>query len=209
MKLDTSIETVLKGYASGYFLMADEKDVLGWYGSEKRALIPLDERFHLSRSLKRKLRVGQFYFGINQQFENVVDGCAKRTETWITPELKAIYNQLHLAGFAHSFESYTAGGQLAGGILGITLGRAFIGESMFHQVTDGSKAAMAGLVEHLRACGFSLLDAQIQNPFLATFGCYEVTEKEFLSLFDMVINAHPTLPFTFLGDGLAAAVAAF
>lgn len=169
------VPEVLAGYAAGAFLM-DNGDGLQWYTSRRRALVPLDERFHTPRSLKRAL--GTFEVRVDADFEGVVAGCANRDETWISDELRGVYLALHAAGHAHSFETWQAG-RLAGGVLGITLGGAFIGESMFHQVTDASKVALARLVEHLRARGFALFDAQIQNPHLARFGTYEVGEREY------------------------------
>ena len=207
--MDIEVASLISGYAGGYFLMSDEDGSLSWYTTRKRALIPLDERFHISRSLQRKLRAKQFKFAINQAFMEVVDGCAARAETWISAEMKQVYNQLNQAGYAHTFETYTAQGTLAGGILGITLGSVFIGESMFHATTDGSKAAMAGLVMHLRFCGFTILDAQIQNPFLSTFGCYEMETGAFMHTFSREIQRKPTSLFTSLASGadFAAAVA--
>ena len=102
-------------------------------------------------------------------------GCRDRPqdETWISDELAEIYRHLHRTGLVHSFETHQ-GGQLAGGVLGLVLGGAFIGESMFHSVTHASKVALVQLSRHLSAQGFTLLDAQIQNPHLERFGTYEV-----------------------------------
>jgi leucyl/phenylalanyl-tRNA--protein transferase len=110
-----------------------------------------------------------------------VEGCAHahRNETWISPELKAIYSALHKAGHAHSFETWFED-KLAGGILGLALGAAFIGESMFYHQPNASKVAMVRLVEHLRSREFQLFDAQIQNPHLTRFGAIEVGEEAFM-----------------------------
>jgi len=140
------IAAIIRGYAQGYFLMADESDRLGWYGSKERTLIPLDERFHYPRSLKRVLNQEKFLVAINRDFSGVVAGCANRETTWISPELQKIYWLLYQAGYAYSFETWL-GDQLAGGILGIVIGGAFIGESMFYQIPEGSKVAMVKLVE--------------------------------------------------------------
>ncbi len=169
---------ILAGYAAGAFLM-DNGRGLGWYTSRVRALVPLDERFHAPKSLSRAYP--KFELRRNANFAGVVDGCAARQETWISPELRAIYLALHAAGHAHSFETWQDG-QLAGGVLGLTLGGAFVGESMFHAVTDASKVALVKLVDHLRARGFVLFDAQIQNPHLARFGTYQVGEREYARL---------------------------
>ncbi|MDV3351348.1 leucyl/phenylalanyl-tRNA--protein transferase [Leptothoe sp. LEGE 181152] len=172
-----SIPHILQCYAQGYFLMADsDYQTLNWYSSRKRALIPLDERFRYPKSLRRVLNQNRFEIAFNRDFDGVVEGCANRETTWISDELKAIYRMLHRAGHAHSFEAWQ-GDQLAGAILGIVLGGAFIGESMFFTVPDGSKVAMVKLVEWLRSQNFLLFDAQMMNPHLARFGAY-VVESE-------------------------------
>ncbi|GEM86718.1 leucyl/phenylalanyl-tRNA--protein transferase [Meiothermus granaticius] len=173
------IEETLRLYARGYFLM-DNGEGLRWYRSRVHALIPLDSSFHIPRSLRRALNSGWFESRINADFVGTLQGCAlEHGETWISEELKQVYLELHWAGYAHSFETWVEG-QLAGGILGIALGGAFIGESMFYRVPEASKVAMVRLVEHLRAQGFELFDAQAQNPHLKRFGAYEVAEREFL-----------------------------
>jgi leucyl/phenylalanyl-tRNA--protein transferase len=179
---------IVEGYRRGYFLM-DNGEGLAWYSSPRHALIPLDSRFHIPASLRRVLNANRFEVRINSEFAAVVEGCAHahRNETWISPELKAIYSALHKAGHAHSFETWFEG-KLAGGILGISLGAAFIGESMFYQVPEASKVAMVMLVQHLRARSFQLFDAQIMNPHLARFGAYEVGEEEFVSVFKHALS---------------------
>lgn len=163
----------------------DNGDGLGWYRSKVHALIPLDGRFHIPKSLRRALNAGAFEVRINADFAGVLEGCAhaNRDLTWISDELQEIYLALHHAGIAHSFETWQQG-RLAGGVLGLALGAAFIGESMFYSVPEASKVAMVRLVEHLRARGFELFDAQIQNPHLARFGAYEVREAQFLPLLE-------------------------
>ncbi len=157
--------------------MADsDYQTLNWYSSRKRALIPLDDRFRYPKSLRRVLNQDRFEIAFNRDFDGVVESCANRETTWISDELKAIYRMLHRAGHAHSFETWQ-GDQLAGGVLGIVLGGAFIGESMFFNIPDGSKVAMVKLVEWLRSQNFLLFDAQMMNPHLARFGAY-IVESE-------------------------------
>ena len=122
--------------------------------------------------------MARFEVRIDSDFPGVVAGCADRSETWISDELRELYDLLHAAGHAHSFETWQDG-ELAGGVLGLTIGGAFIGESMFHARTDASKVALVRLVEHLRARGYVVFDAQIQNPHLARFGTYEVSAREY------------------------------
>ncbi|MEM9137211.1 MAG: leucyl/phenylalanyl-tRNA--protein transferase [Cyanobacteria bacterium P01_F01_bin.42] len=179
--MDLDLEEVINGYAQGYFLMADTRQSpLAWYTTHERTIIPLDERFRYPRSLKRVLNQNQFTTAINQDFSSVVDGCADRASTWISQDLKRLYLRLNQAGWAFSFETWR-GDELAGGVLGIVLGRTFIGESMFFRISEGSKVAVVKLVEHLRKREFTLFDAQMPNPHLARFGAYDIPQADYLS----------------------------
>jgi leucyl/phenylalanyl-tRNA--protein transferase len=166
--------------------MSDEAGELGWYSSRQRALIPLDERFRYPKSLRRPLNQGRFTVAIDGDFLAVCEACAARETTWISPELQEIYLKLHHAGFAHSFETWQ-GGELAGGILGLAIGGAFIGESMFYRLPEGSKVALVKLVEHLRQRQFLLFDAQIQNPHLERFGAFIVSDYEYQRLLQQAL----------------------
>lgn len=172
------VPTIIQGYAQGYFLMADECDRLGWYSSRDRTMIPLDERFRYPKSLQRVLNSERFTVAVNRDFKGVVAGCANRETTWISSQLQEIYWQLYQSGWAYSFETWQ-GDELAGGILGIVIGGAFIGESMFYHIPDGSKVAMVKLVERLRQSEFVFFDAQITNSHLERFGAYNVKDKEY------------------------------
>ncbi|MDX2243280.1 MAG: leucyl/phenylalanyl-tRNA--protein transferase [Leptolyngbyaceae cyanobacterium bins.302] len=176
------IQSIVQGYAQGYFLMADEagKD-LSWYSSRNRTLIPLDDRFRYPKSLQRVLNQNRFQVAVDRDFGSVVEGCANRETTWISDDLKEIYWALHEAGWAHSFETWQDD-QLAGGILGIVIGGAFIGESMFFRIPDGSKVAMVKLVERLRDRNFVFFDAQMMNPHLERFGAYIVRNDDYRDL---------------------------
>lgn len=182
-----NLQAVLRMYAQGYFPLGMEYGI-GWfdqraYGTPYRALMPLDQRFHIPRSLRRVLNSGCFEVHINRDFAGVLEGCATRgwsysSETWLTPEVAELYLGLYHHGFAHSFEAWHKG-KLAGGILGVALGAAFIGDTMFYRLPNASKVALVRLVEHLRARGFVLFDVQVQNPHLARFGAFEVDGLEF------------------------------
>jgi leucyl/phenylalanyl-tRNA--protein transferase len=185
------VDEIVSGYLQGHFLM-DNGAGLAWYSSRRHALIPLDERFHTPHSLRRALNSGRFEVRLNADFAGVIEGCrsggrAPRDGEWISEELGQIYTALHRAGVVHSFETWVDG-RLAGGVLGLALGGAFIGESMFHRVTDASKVALVRLVEHLRSRGFKLFDAQIQNPHLARFGAFEVGEREYARLLSRAVK---------------------
>ncbi len=185
-----NVPAIVDQYANGYFLMADDDGTsLNWYASRERALIPLDHRFRYPRSLRRALNQNRFQVSINQAFEQVVQGCADRETTWISPTLQQLYLALNQAGWAYSFEAWQ-GEELAGGILGIAIGGAFIGESMFYRIPEGSKVAMVKLVERLRARQFTLFDAQMTNPHLERFGSYIVSDEEYQPLLKRAIQRH-------------------
>jgi|SRR5919199_387200 leucyl/phenylalanyl-tRNA--protein transferase len=186
------IPSLIQGYAQGYFLMADETGDLGWYISRTRAIIPLDDRFRYPTSLRRVLNQDRFSIAINHDFKSVVEGCANRKTTWISPELKEIYWALYKAGWAYSFETWQ-GDQLAGGILGIVIGGVFIGESMFYRIPEGSKVAMVKLVERLRSRGFILFDAQMINPHLDRFGAQTISEQDYRALLQQALQLQCSL----------------
>jgi leucyl/phenylalanyl-tRNA--protein transferase len=181
------LPSIVEGYAKGYFLMADEHNNLGWFSSRQRTLIPLDERFRYPTSLQRILNQERFTVAIDRDFLGVCRGCANRETTWISDELIEIYLALYEAGWAHSFETWQ-GDRLAGGILGMTIGGAFMGESMFYQIPDGSKVAMVKLVEHLIKRNFILFDVQLQNSHLERFGSYIIGDDEYQELLHKALS---------------------
>ncbi|MBW4637698.1 MAG: leucyl/phenylalanyl-tRNA--protein transferase [Gloeocapsa sp. UFS-A4-WI-NPMV-4B04] len=185
MKFD--ISAIIEGYAQGYFLMADETNTLGWYASRDRTLIPLDKQFRYPKSLRRVLNSERFTVAINRDFKAVVAGCADRETTWISQDLQQIYWELYQCGWAYSFETWQ-GEELAGGILGLVIGGAFIGESMFYRIPEGSKVALVKLVERLRSHSFVFFDAQMMNPHLERFGAYTVNEKQYQALLNQALQ---------------------
>jgi leucyl/phenylalanyl-tRNA---protein transferase len=185
MKYD--VAAIIQGYAQGYFLMADDDDNLGWYSSRERTLIPLDDKFRYPTSLRRVLNQNLFTVDVNRNFLGVVEGCSNRETTWISDDLKEIYWNLYKAGWAYSFETWQ-GDKLAGGVLGIVIGGAFIGESMFYTIPDASKVAMVKLVERLRDRQFILFDAQMMNPHLARFGAYPINDKDYEQLLHKALD---------------------
>ncbi|MCE8521959.1 leucyl/phenylalanyl-tRNA--protein transferase [Ruegeria pomeroyi] len=172
-------ELLLHGYSIGIFPMAEHRDdpEVFWVDPMRRGVFPLDS-FHLSRSLARRMRRGDYQVSIDRDFAGVVDGCADRAETWINPEIRASYLALHRLGHAHSLEIWD-GTQLIGGVYGVVLGAAFFGESMFSRRTDASKIALAHLVDRLRQTGFILFDTQFLTAHLASLGAVEIPRAEY------------------------------
>jgi leucyl/phenylalanyl-tRNA--protein transferase len=171
---DITAELLLSAYARGVFPMADsrEADEVFWVDPRRRGVLPLTG-FHVSRSLARRMRRGDYSVSLNQDFPGVLDACADRPETWINAEIRALYLDLHARGFAHSLE-IGRDGRLIGGVYGVALNAAFFGESMFSRATDASKLALAHLTDHLAARGFTLFDTQFLTPHLASLGAIEI-----------------------------------
>lgn len=172
----------MSGYAHGVFPMAEARESpdLHWVEPRERGIFPL-EAFHISRSLRRTILKGDYEIAINQDFLGTVLCCAERPETWINDELLGLYGALHARGCAHSME-VRVNGRLAGGVFGLTLGRAFFGESMFSRATDMSKLALAYLVDRLRRAGFELFDTQFLTPHLASLGAVGIPQRKYLVL---------------------------
>jgi leucyl/phenylalanyl-tRNA--protein transferase len=184
---------ILNGYSRGIFPMAITKQGdIGWFSPDPRALIPLDERFHVPHGLKRTLRKGLFEVTVDTDFEAVIRACAiAHGRTWISKEILVNYCELHGLGYAHSVEVRSQS-ELAGGLYGVAIGGAFFGESMFHYATDASKCALVALVDRLRARGFVLLDTQWMTGHLEQFGTYHVGKQEYLGLLEQALGLERT-----------------
>ena len=168
---------VLNAYAQGIFPMADHAGKIRWYAPDPRAILE-HEHLYISRSLRATLRKQTYLVSIDTNFEAVMRCCAQRKETWINESFISAYTQLHYAGFAHSVEAWKDG-LLVGGLYGVSLGGAFMGESMFSYATDASKVCLVALVEHLQEHGYVLHDVQFWTPHLASLGVTEIPRKEY------------------------------
>jgi leucyl/phenylalanyl-tRNA--protein transferase len=185
-------EVLLRAYACGIFPMAESADdpSLFWVEPEMRGIIPL-EGFRIASRLARTVRSDAFTVTVNQAFAAVIAGCAApqegREETWINRRIRDLYIGLHRLGHCHSVEVWRDG-DLVGGLYGVSLGRAFFGESMFHRVRDASKVALVHLIARLIAGGFELLDTQYVTEHLKTFGAIEVPRRRYTALLDKAIR---------------------
>src|ERR1700676_3387066 len=185
-------EVLLRAYACGIFPMAESADdpTLFWVEPEMRGVIPLDG-FRISSRLARTVRSDAFAVRVNTDFKAVIDGCAApqpgRDNTWINKRIRDLYTGLHELGHCHSVEVWVDG-DLVGGLYGVSLGRAFFGESMFHHSRDASKVALVHLVARLIAGGFVLLDAQYVTEHLRSFGAVEIPRRRYSTLLDRAIK---------------------
>jgi len=177
-------EILIQAYLSGAFPMAhpEQDNAIYWHTPAIRGIIPLDDKFTVPKNLGRLYRSGKFEFSINRCFEQVIQECAlqRADDTWISEEIEDAYTNLHLMGYAHSFETWYHG-ELVGGLYGVAIGKAFFGESMFFKMNDASKLALLFLVDYLREHDFNLLDSQYLNPHLLQFGAFEIDHEEYLA----------------------------
>jgi leucyl/phenylalanyl-tRNA---protein transferase len=190
-QIDITPEVLLKAYSCGIFPMAESADdpALYWIEPERRGVIPLD-RFHVPSRLARTVRSDLFTVVVDRDFDAVIDGCAEpapgRTRTWINSRIRNLYRKLYERGDCHTVEVYD-GKELVGGLYGVSLGRAFFGESMFHTVRDASKIALVHLVARLKAGQYRLLDTQFVTAHLKTFGAVEVPRPAYHKLLDSAL----------------------
>lgn len=176
-------DVLLKAYACGIFPMAENADdpALYWIEPEQRGILPLTG-FHVPARLARTVRQTPFTVHVDRDFDGVIDGCAApapdRDRTWINTRIRKLYRGLFDRGHCHTIEVYD-GTALVGGLYGVSLGRAYFGESMFHRTRDASKIALVHLMARLKAGGYTLCDTQYVTEHLRSFGAVEVPKKRY------------------------------
>lgn len=178
---DLSPERLLHAYRRGIFPWYEADQPILWWSPDPRAVV-FPDRLHVSKSLRKVLRRGDFQVTADQAFERVMTACGEPRDgaagTWITPEMLAAYIEMHRLGYAHSVEVWRSG-ELVGGLYGLALGRVFFGESMFSRADNASKVAFVHLVEQLSAWQFQLVDCQVSSAHLFSLGAEEISRKEF------------------------------
>jgi len=190
--IEITPDVLLKAYACGIFPMAESADdpALYWIEPDMRGIIPL-EGFHVPARLARTVRSTNWTVHVDRDFDAVIEGCAEpkqdRARTWINTRIRRIYRSLFERGHCHTVEVYD-GNELIGGLYGVSLGRAFFGESMFHRARDASKIALVHLVARLRAGGYHLLDTQYVTDHLRTFGAVEVPKRRYHRLLEEALT---------------------
>jgi leucyl/phenylalanyl-tRNA--protein transferase len=176
---------MLEAYRRGVFPMpirVERRRHIAWLSPDPRGILEFND-LHISRRLLRRLKRGEFQFSLDRAFQEVVEGCAAPRgyddDCWLTLAMQNAYVNLHEMGHAHSVEVWQDG-FLVGGVFGVAIGGLFAGESMFHRITDASKAALAILVEHLRSRGYALLDVQWTNSHTRSLGATEIPRSEYM-----------------------------
>jgi leucyl/phenylalanyl-tRNA--protein transferase len=180
---DLSSDRLIEAYRVGIFPWYSEDQPILWWSPDPRFVLELDQ-FRISRTLGKTLRKQIFHVTFDRVFEDVIAACATvaredQSGTWITPDMQGAYIRLHGLGYAHSVEAWFEG-KLAGGLYGVSLGKAFFGESMFHRKTDASKVALATLVEKLKIWGFHFIDSQMATEHMHRLGAKEIPRRIFV-----------------------------
>ncbi len=202
---DLTAERLIDAYRHGIFpWYSDDQPLLWWSPDPRMVLAPREVK--ISRSLGKRLRKtgkNDFEIRIDSAFESVMRACAAPRDgqpgTWITDDMVAAYTELHRRGLAHSVETWI-GGELAGGLYGVALGRMFYGESMFTRATDASKIALAHLAKQLARWQFGLIDCQMNTAHLASLGAREIPRAEFIRRLKVLVNCEPPQSWQFDTD---------
>lgn len=165
---DLTAEILWQGYCLGLFPMTMPGGEVEWFKPSRRAVFPLTG-IRVSRSLRRTIRRGVFEIRFDTSFPEVMRGCFRPSGNWLSEHFVRAYGEAFDEGWAHCCETWR-NGRLVGGVYGLALGTNFSAESMFHRETDASKVALWALVERCRELGFTIFDAEMMNPHLASLG---------------------------------------
>ncbi len=176
---------LISAYSQGVFPWFSPGDPILWWCPDPRFVL-FPDRLHVSHSMRRALRRGEFSVTFDGDFESVIELCSAaprrgQNGTWITPEMIKSYKELHLLGYAHSVEVWKEG-RIAGGLYGVSLGSVFFGESMFAHVSNASKVGFIRLVEVLKREGFQLVDSQVHTQHLESLGAENIPRRRYLEL---------------------------
>jgi leucyl/phenylalanyl-tRNA--protein transferase len=182
---DLTVERLLKAYESGIFPWYAEGEPLMWWSPDPRmVLYPAEIVIH--KSMRPVLRNKGFSVTVNEDFARVIRACSQvprpgQEGTWITDEMIASYEQLHQMGHAHSLEVWQ-GGQIVGGLYGVTVRKVFAGESMYSLVSNASKVALIALADLLKQTGYEMIDCQFYTRHLAAMGAREISREAYLGI---------------------------
>lgn len=186
---DLGVERLLEAYSNGIFPWFNPDQPVLWWSPDPRMVLQTSQ-FKLHRSLRKTLSRyaahPHFELCFDKDFDQVIEACAQspregQNGTWIVPQMVDAYKALHQAGFAHSAETWLDG-QLVGGLYFVCIGQAVFGESMFSTINDGSKMALAALVNVCQQQGIVAIDCQQKTSHLALMGAQEMAREEFLNL---------------------------
>jgi len=198
---DLTPKRLVSAYQQGIFPWYSKQDPLMWWSPNPRAIIPVNE-IRINKSLQKFINKSPYKISINKNFRQVITACAnapfRKEGTWILPEMLAAYIELHKQGFAHSIEVWLEE-ELVGGLYGVAINGYFSGESMFYTQTNASKIALVKLSQLLVELKVDFIDCQLQNPFLQSMGCIEISRLKFIELKNLAINR--VIPENFWSNG--------
>jgi len=194
---DLSIERLVFAYQHGIFPWYNPGDPILWWSPDPRFVLMPNE-LKVAKSMRTYFNNGKFAYSFDTAFKEVIDNCkisdreGQSGGSWITPEMKAAYIELHELGFAHSVEVWE-NGMLVGGLYGLAMGKVFFGESMFTTVSNASKFGFIHLVNHLIPQGFELIDCQQETKHLSSLGAKAIPRVDFLNLLtDLIKSPEPS-----------------
>lgn len=182
---DLTPERLIQAYYSGIFpWFSDDEPIMWWAPDPRFILFPKDLK--ISKSMRNILNREKFKITFDTAFKEIIDNCQKSPRkdqegTWITQEIKEAYTILHNKGIAHSVEVWE-NEELVGGLYGISLGRAFFGESMFSKVSNASKVALISLINNNFNFNFDFIDCQIHTDHLVTMGANVISRGDFMKI---------------------------
>lgn len=183
---ELTTEMLRYAYSRGWVPMTMEKGDVHWFQPYRRALFQMSG-IHVSRSLHRVIKSGEFEIRFDTSFREVISACFRPDDNWLSEHFVRVYCDAHEEGWAHSCECWKDG-KLVGGTYGLALGCCFTAESMFHRATNASKVALWAMVEKCRDLSFEIFDAQIMNPHLKSLGAYEVPHEDYMLRLDRALR---------------------
>ena len=183
---DLSVDRLLLAYSYGFFpwfSFRDNEEPL-WFCPMQRFVI-FPSEIHVSHSMQQLINKHELRPTINKDFEGVIRGCAtaqnrnKEEGAWLGPDIIKAYTEMHRQGFAASVEVWQEE-RLVGGLYGVSLGKAFFGESMFSLVPNASKLALIYLARMFESYGGKLIDCQFETPHLRSMGGRFISYEEYM-----------------------------
>lgn len=191
--LNLTTDRVVDAYKRGIFPWFNPGEPVLWWSPDPRMVLR-PSAFKLSRSLRQRIKRGDYEIRLDTCFTRVMQCCAEPRDgqagSWIGNAMLDVYTQLHQSGYAHSIETWMDG-ELVGGLYGLAIGRMFYGESMFSLRTDASKLALAHLCKRLDECGYALIDCQMETAHLASLGAYPISRAAFIQEVQGLVNLQP------------------
>lgn len=196
---ELNVECLLEAYSKGIFPWPQEGLPMLWFCPPTRGILFFDE-FHVPEKMKKKfnkmLSTQTWELKLNSDFATLIAECAQQPRpgqagTWISEAMKQAYLDFYKQGYVLSFEVWQ-GSQMVGGLYGVLVGGVFSGESMFHKITDASKAALIFAVDFLSQQGISFMDTQMVTPVIAAFGGREISRQQYLDLLEQTQQGYLT-----------------